>query len=138
MARVLAERRTKEEWELLVSMHRGYYPLVDIQPLNGGQGFRRTRPAETEPGPDGRPPDNRQPMEKALAHLTKTYPLRTSEWARWSATMQPAKLAGRWAVSGYQVGKGRIFGQIVVSTDPSAPDNFTVETRYTVARTEET
>ena len=30
---------------LLVDMHRGYYPLVDNQPMNGGQGFRRTRPA---------------------------------------------------------------------------------------------
>src|SRR5947208_9031387 len=29
MARVLSDRRTKEEWELLGAMHRGYYPLVD-------------------------------------------------------------------------------------------------------------
>ena len=43
IARVLGERRTKEEWELLLSMHRGYYPLVDTQPMNGGQGWRRTR-----------------------------------------------------------------------------------------------
>src|SRR5436190_2192354 len=28
MARVLSERRTKEEWGLLIAMHRGYYPLV--------------------------------------------------------------------------------------------------------------
>jgi hypothetical protein len=47
---VLSERRTKEEWGLLVDMHRGYYPLVDNQPMNGGQGFRRTRPQQTEPG----------------------------------------------------------------------------------------
>jgi quinohemoprotein amine dehydrogenase len=38
MARVLSERRTKQEWELLVAMHRGYYPLVDNQPM------RRNRP----------------------------------------------------------------------------------------------
>src|SRR5918996_4093212 len=63
MARALGERRTKEEWELLLAMHRGYYPLVDNQPMNGGQGFRRTRPPQTEPGADGRPPDNRHPME---------------------------------------------------------------------------
>jgi quinohemoprotein amine dehydrogenase len=44
MARVLSERRTKEEWELLVAMHRGYYPLVDNPPMHGGQGFGRTRP----------------------------------------------------------------------------------------------
>ena len=50
MGRVLSERRTKQEWELLLAMHRGYYPLVDNQPMNGGQGFRRTRPVQTEPG----------------------------------------------------------------------------------------
>jgi len=138
IARVMAERRTKEEWELLVSMHRGYYPLVDNQPMNGGQGFRRTRPVQTEPGPDGRPPDNRHPMDKALEHLVKTYPLNSPAWASWSAAMQPAKLAGRWAVSGYQTGKGAIVGQVVVSADPNAPDSFNIDTRYTIARTGET
>ena len=64
ISRVMSERRTKEDWGLLVDMHRGYYPLVDNQPMNGGQGFRRTRPQQTEPGADGRPPDNRHPMEQ--------------------------------------------------------------------------
>ena len=138
IARVMSERRTKDEWGLLVNMHRGYYPLVDNQPMNGGQGFRRTRPVQTEPDADGRPADNRHPMEKALEHLSKTYPLDTPAWAAWSAAMQPAKLAGRWAVSGYQPGKGAIVGQVVVSADPNAPDSFNVDTRYTVARTGET
>src|SRR4029453_4017156 len=82
MARVLSERRTKEDWGLLVDMHRGYYPLGDKQPM-----YRRTRPQGTEPGEDGRPPDNRPPMERALEHLTKTYPLITPAWASWSASM---------------------------------------------------
>lgn len=138
MARVLSERRTKEEWELLVAMHRGYYPLVDNQPMNGGQGFRRTRPIQTEPGADGRPPDNRHPMEKALEHLTKTLPLTTPAWSAWSASMQPPKLAGRWAIAGSQAGKGPIYGVVTVTADASAPDTFTTETRYTVARSGET
>src|SRR5438093_2081861 len=138
ISRVLSERRTKEEWELLVAMHRGYYPLVDNQPMNGGQGFRRTRPAQTEPGPDGRPPDNRHPMDKALEHLTKTLPLTTSEWATWSAAMQSPKLAGRWAIVGSAVGKGAVYGTVVIAADPGAPDTFTTDTRYTVARTGET
>src|SRR6266566_2761940 len=125
MARVLAERRTKEEWELLVAMHRGYYPLVDNQPMNGGQGFRRTRPAQTEPGPDGHPPDNRHPMDKALEHLTKTLPLTTSDWATWSAAMQSPKLAGRWALMGTAVGQGAVYGTVVITADTGAPDNFT-------------
>ena len=37
IGRVTRQRRTKEEWELLVAMHRGYYPLVDTQPMNGGR-----------------------------------------------------------------------------------------------------
>jgi quinohemoprotein amine dehydrogenase len=137
-ARVLSERRTKEEWELLVSMHRGYYPLVDNQPMNSGQGFRRTRPMQTEPGADGRPPDNRHPMDKALEHLTKTLPLITPDWSAWSASMQAPKLAGRWAIVGSQAGKGPIFGSVTVTADSSAPDSFTTETKYTVARTGET
>jgi len=136
--RFMLERRTKDEWDLLVAMHRGYYPLVDNQPMNGGQGFRRTRPLETEAGPDGRPPDNRHPMEKALAHLAKAFPLTTPEWTAWSSTKQPPKLAGRWAMTGYQVGKGPIVGQVTIAADPSAPDTFATELRYTVARTGET
>jgi quinohemoprotein amine dehydrogenase len=138
IARVLSERRTKEEWDLLLAMHRGYYPLVDNQPMNGPQGFRRTRPAETEPGPDGRPPDNRQPMDRALEHLTKTLPLESSAWAAWSAAVQSPKLAGRWAVVGSQTGKGAIYGTVTVAADTSTPDGFTTEIRYTVARTGET
>ena len=71
IGRVSSERRTKEEWELLLAMHRGYYPLVDNQPMNGGQGFRRTRAAAPEPAADGRPPDTRHPMDRVIAHLVE-------------------------------------------------------------------
>lgn len=136
--RFMLERRTKDEWDLLVAMHRGYYPLVDNQPMNGGQGFRRTRPLETNAEPDGPPRDTRHPMERALTHLAKAFPLTTPEWATWSSAKQSPKLAGRWAMTGYQVGKGSIIGQVTIAADPSAPDNFTTEMRYTVARTGET
>jgi len=138
MARVLSERRTKEEWELLVAMHRGYYPLVDVQPMNGGQGFRRTRPLQTEPGPDGRPPDNRNPMDKALEHLEKAMPLTTPDWSAWSVAMQRPKLAGQWVLVGSAPGKGPVYGQVTIAADPASPDAFTTELRYTVARTGET
>jgi len=137
MARVLSERRTKEEWELLVAMHRGYYPLVDNQPMNNGQGFRRTRAPQTEPGPDGRPPDNRHPMDKAIEHLSKTLPLTTADWSNWSAAMQTPKLAGRWAFTGTAPGKGAVYGTVTITADSTA-DTFNTETRYTIARTGET
>jgi quinohemoprotein amine dehydrogenase len=101
MGRVLLQRRTKEDWQMLVDMHRGWYPLVDFQ------AFRRTGPMQREPGPDGRPPDNRHPVEKALEHLTATFPLQTPEWAAWSATMRAPKLDGTWAISGHEAGNGR-------------------------------
>jgi quinohemoprotein amine dehydrogenase len=138
MSRVVSERRTKEEWELLVAMHRGYYPLVDNQPMVPAGGFRRTRPPQTEPAADGRPPDNRHPMDKAIEHLAKTYPLETSDWSAWAAAMQPPKLAGRWAIVGTQPGKGPVYGQMVITADPSAPDTFNTETKYTIARNGET
>jgi quinohemoprotein amine dehydrogenase len=138
VSRVVNERRTKEEWDLLIAMHRGYYPLVDNQPMNGGQGFRRTRTAAPEPAADGRPPDTRHPMDRAVAHLAKTFPLQTPEWAAWSAGMQAPKLAGRWAISGYQPGKGPIYGAMTVTADPKLPDTFVTETRYTIGRTGET
>jgi quinohemoprotein amine dehydrogenase len=117
VARVLSERRTKDEWKLLVAMHRGYYPLVDNQPMSGGQGFMRSggrgggrggqRSPQTDATADGQPPDNRHPIERALEHLEKALPLYTSEWSAWTAAMQPPKLAGRWAVVGAQTGKVR-------------------------------
>src|SRR5919197_4222026 len=51
--------------------------------------------------------------------------------------MQPPKLAGTWAVVGSQLGKGPIYGQVTIAADPGAPDAFTTEIRYTVARTGE-
>ncbi len=137
-ARVLSERRTKEEWELLVDdaprlLPARRQPADERRPglpphAAAADRAGRGRPSAGQPPPDGR----------ALEHLTKTFPLNTPAWAAWSASMQPAKLAGKWAISGYQAGKGPIFGQVTVTADPSAPDGFTTETRYTVARTGET
>ena len=110
MGRVLAERRTKEEWELLIAMHRGFYPLSDFQ------AFRRLEARRTTPGSDGRPPDNRHPMEKALAHLVPAFQLRTPEWAAWSATARPARLEGRWALVGHEPGRGPLL-QIIFGSD---------------------
>jgi quinohemoprotein amine dehydrogenase len=128
MGRVLLERRTKEEWELLIAMHRGFFPLSDFQ------AFRRLEPRRTAPGSDGRPPDNRHPMEKALAHLVPTFLLRTPEWAAWSANARPARLQGRWALSGHEPGKGPIFGEVEITAKPGATNEFTTETRYAPAR----
>jgi len=128
MGRVISQRRTKTEWALLVAMHRGYYPFSDFQ------AFRRLEPPETEPGPDGHPPDNRHPMEKAINHLSTAFPLKTAEWSQWSANMRAPKLAGRWMVSGYQTGKGPVYGEVTITASPNSDDEFTTEERLVYAK----
>jgi quinohemoprotein amine dehydrogenase len=128
MGRVILQRRSKEDWDLLLAMHRGWYPLVDFQV------FRRTGPPEREPGPDGRPPDNRHPMDKVLDHVRSAFPLTTPEWSAWSATMRSPKLEGTWALSGSEPGQGPLFGQVSITPNPASPDEFTTETSYTYAR----
>ncbi|MEO7133085.1 MAG: quinohemoprotein amine dehydrogenase subunit alpha [Vicinamibacterales bacterium] len=132
LGRVISQRRTKGEWDLLIAMHRGWYPLVD------NQAFRRSGPPPRDTATDGRLPDNRHPFEKAVDHLSKTFPLKTPEWAAWSANMRPARLDGTWALSGWELGKGAIYGRVTITVDPSSPDEFTTSTTYRVARTGET
>lgn len=132
IGRVISQRRTKTEWDLLIAMHRGWYPLVDAQ------AFRRNGPLPPNPSTDGRPADNRHPVEKALDHLATTFPLKTPEWTGWSANMRPARLDGTWALSGWELGKGAIYGRVTITADPSSPEEFTTSTTYRVARTGET
>jgi quinohemoprotein amine dehydrogenase len=128
MGRVVTQRRTREEWELLIATHRGYYPLVDFQ------AFRRSGPPPTAPGPDGSPPDTRHPMDRAIDHFSSVFPLETPEWSAWSATMRPPRLEGTWAISGYQAGLGPVFGTLdIVRAD--GEDSFSTTTRLHFAAT---
>jgi quinohemoprotein amine dehydrogenase len=52
--------------------------------------------------------------------------------------MRPARLDGTWALSGWELGKGAIYGTVTVAVDPATPDEFTTTTTYRVARTGET
>ena len=108
MGRVITQRRTREEWKLLMAMHRGYYPLSDTQ------GFRRFGP----PGPNAT--DTRHPMDRAVAHLSSVFPLKTDEWTSWSATMRPPRLAGTWALKGYEPGRGPIYGTVEIAAAADA------------------
>jgi quinohemoprotein amine dehydrogenase len=131
LGRVISQRRTSEEWNLLIAMHRGWYPLVD------NQAFRRPGPAPRDLSPDGRPPDTRHPVEKAVDHLAQAFPLRTAEWSAWSATMRPARLDGIWAMSGHEVGKGPVHGRVEIAAVPGTADEFTTATTLIYARTGE-
>ncbi|MBY0497160.1 MAG: quinohemoprotein amine dehydrogenase subunit alpha [Cyanobacteria bacterium] len=131
LGRIISQRRTRTEWDLLIATHRGLYPLVD------NQAFRRGGPPPRDAASDGRPPDNRHPFEKTIAHLSSTFPLKTPEWTAWSANMRPARLDGTWALTGWENGKGAIYGRVTI-TAGSSPDEFTTNATYRVARTGET
>lgn len=130
MGRVITQRRTREEWELLIATHRGLYPLVDFQAF-----VRLGDPPEA--GPDGAPPDTRQPMEKAIDHLSGAFPLETAQWSEWSATMRPPRLAGVWALEGFEPGKGRVFGTVTISAVPGSEDEFRTSATYRYAESGE-
>lgn len=117
LGRVITQRRTREEWELLVATHRGYYPLVDFQ------GFRRGAP----PPPDSAVP---HPMDVAIGHLARAFPLRTAEWAAWSATMRPPPLEGTWLLSGREAGRGAFYGRLTITRVPNADGEFTTHAVY--------
>jgi quinohemoprotein amine dehydrogenase len=155
IGRVLSERRTKDEWNGLIAMHRYYYPGVD----GASGGFRRGGgPGDGGPGgggpgggggqgqaargrgaDGGRGGESQQhPVDLALNHLIGAFPLASQEWTTWSAAMRTPRLAGRWALSGYEIGKGPLYGQVTISERPDAADSFLTDGRFTYARTGQT
>lgn len=121
LGRVILQRRTRDEWGLLLAMHRGYYPVVEFQ------GFRRFGPP-----PDSG--DGRHPMDKVIAHLSGAFPLETPAWRAWSATMRPPRLEGAWLLTGHEPGAGPIHGRVTITASPNAPDEFTTTTTWTYVR----
>lgn len=122
MGRILNQRRTKEEWALVVAMHRGYYPIID------SQGLRETGIVGREPAAPGETAERRHPMNRAIDHLAKVFPLHTSAWTAWSANVRQPQLAGTWAVSGHHPGRGPVYGRMTVTATPGADARFTTET----------
>ncbi len=131
LGRVLQQRRSKQEWHLLIAMHRGWYPVIDRQT------FRRMTPAPRDRDDSGRLPDLRHPSEKAADFLAEKFPLETKEWAQWSAAKRPAKIDGTWTLSGWETSKGPIYGRVVLTPVAGSTDEFTTQTTYTYARSGE-
>ena len=125
MGRVLNQRRTLEEWELLTAMHRGYYPLADVQSFLTGDWFGSAGSGDDD-GDDGR-----TAVERAIAHLAEVFPLDSPAWASWSANMRTPQLDGTWALVGNERGQGPVYGEVVVEANPSAPDQLETRARYT-------
>jgi quinohemoprotein amine dehydrogenase len=143
IGRVLSERRTKDEWNGLIAMHRYFYPGID----GGSGGFRRGGPGgggggggrgRGNAGAGGRGGENQYPVDRALNHLVGAFPLASKEWTTWSSAMRTPRLAGKWALYGHQTGKGDVFGQFTIAERSDVPDSFTTDGRFTYAKTGQT
>ncbi len=133
VGRVLAQRRTRDDYEKLVAMHIGLFPgaaniyrpmrpkpLLDVDAparptVNPAGGIAMEYPKGSKPSANAK-----YPVDLALDYLASAQPLMTPEWTAWRAAMRPQKLAGTWLLSGYQPGKGKLYGQVVIT--PGAAD----------------
>ena len=66
-------------------------------------------------------------MDRALDYLGRAQPLDTPEWRAWRASFRAPQIEGTWAVQAYMVGRGRGYGQMVISPGP-AEDEFRTAT----------
>jgi quinohemoprotein amine dehydrogenase len=121
-------RRSAEEWDLLVNMHIGYFPVVNWNSFVGRSGFGGSPPP---PGTD-----TRKPVEKAIEQMKKDFPLHTKEWADWRASRRSLRLAGRWLLKAYQPGAGQFVGEVTVEPGASEAE-WNTRTRMTNLRTGE-
>ena len=127
MGRVITERRTQDEWALLMATHRGLYPLVDRQAFRGNACTGQPGCEEDLEG------QSNHPMDRAINHLAEVFTLLTPEWSAWSANKRPPQLEGEWVIAGYEPGEGPIYGTLTIRATESDTDAFTSSSRYVYA-----
>jgi len=114
IGRVLTQRRTRDDYEKLISMHIGLFPgaentlrprrpnssaraaaPVEIAAPNGGNNFA-PMVVNTAPPPEiiALRADGKYPADVAIDYLAKNQPLLTSSWEAWKAVMRTPKMQG--------------------------------------------
>src|SRR3989442_540571 len=129
IGRVLGQRRTRDDDEKLINMHLGLFPGAEnqLRPRRPGGPQAEvpvvlSAPTGGNPAVSSRPPvhnsnlraDGKDPADAAIDYLSTAQPLMTPEWASWKAVMRTPRLAGKWMITGYQQGKGRLFGSMTI------------------------
>ncbi|MBV9507359.1 MAG: quinohemoprotein amine dehydrogenase subunit alpha, partial [Acidobacteriia bacterium] len=146
IGRVLNQRRTRDDYEKLINMHLGLFPGAEntLRPrrpsrLQEAAPVAYSAPTGSNPAVVAAPPpavsvrtDGRYPADVAIDYLTKAQPLLTPEWTAWKAMMRTPKLEGKWLLTGYQQGKGRVFGTVTIERG-TAPDEFVSKTEIEYA-----
>jgi quinohemoprotein amine dehydrogenase len=148
IGRVLGQRRTHDDYQKLIAMHIGLFPgaentLRPRRPSGPVEEAPMTISSPTSGSPAVLPPaapaapmraDGKYPADVAIDYLSKMQPLLTPEWAAWKAVMRTPQITGKWMLTGYQQGKGRVFGTVTVEQGAS-PDEFTTKTEIEYAST---
>jgi quinohemoprotein amine dehydrogenase len=142
LGRVFTWRRTKDEWHLLTNLHSALYPQAEAAFRNRfGPPAAAAAPAAGRGGAaaagGGAPAGGGGPLpvDETVDFLAKEYPLHTPEWSAWRARMRVPKIAGRWLVSAYIVGRGRYYGEMVIDPGP-AEDEFVTKVNLKSVRGE--
>ncbi len=110
-ARFGLQRRSEEEWRLLVHFHLGQYPTLELHALSRDRPWMHLA------------------MTKTVPQLAADYPLDSDAWKSWQGAPKP-ELGGQWRMIGYMPGKGEFDARMTAVR--TAPDHFrlNVEGRY--------
>src|SRR5438093_10627089 len=95
-------------------------PVVMSAPTGGNPAIVPPPPVNTTARSDGK-----YPADIAIDYLSTAQPLITPEWSAWKAVMRTPKLDGKWMITGYQQGKGRVFGTMTIDPGPTPEDFIT-------------
>lgn len=122
-AQPLSWRRSKVEWKNLQELHVALYSQATAQ-------YDRIAGGDGDGGDDEKKKTN---GEIALEYMRENAPLRTPEWAAWSARQSKPRLAGTWLVTASVPGKGRFVGEMKVAAGKSADEFTTATTMRSIA-----
>src|SRR5689334_5789656 len=112
IGRVLTQRRTRDDYDKLISMHLGLFPgsentlrprrpsgprqegpAIMSAPTGGNPAVVMPAATVMSPTPNAPPlPDGKAPADIAIDYLVKEQPLITPEWSAWKASMKSPKL----------------------------------------------
>ena len=103
--RFALQRRTQQEWDLLVHFHLGQFPTIEYQMFGRDREWVDMVFAETVP------------------LLAEKYPFKSEAWDNWQSSDKP-DLNGTWVFGGHMAGKG--YAHFVMTTTGGEGDEYAV------------
>ncbi len=136
LGRVFGQQRDAEEWRLLRATHLAYYPIsrgqiggmprrpsssrgsgemppwmaAQFSSSRGSSSSSRGRGSSERPSRSSRGDRG----DRVLDKLAKDQPLFSKEWKAWEINRREVPLAGRWTVTGHEIGRGDVLGTVVM------------------------